>query len=115
MTSVVELDGHKLSRFNSDLSAVDHDPAVAGDNDVDVIVAVVEMVVRDGLSSRRKLYLIDLECRDVKGFTDSPVKRSRRRVRAMASGNRRRVDNDIRHSIDCNLGRRQPVCACRGM
>ncbi len=50
---MVEFDRHELSRSDSDGSAVDHDPSVAGDDGIDVVVAIIEVVVRHSLGPWR--------------------------------------------------------------
>lgn len=53
MTPVGNLDRHELSRLHRDGIAVDHDPSVTGDDGIDVIVSVLEVIVGDCLSARR--------------------------------------------------------------
>lgn len=71
---------------------VDHDPAVAGDNRVDVLVAVFDVVVSNGFCADGELYLVDLECRDSESFADPLVVGARGRVRSMACRDRLRVE-----------------------
>lgn len=56
--------------------------------------------MRNRFCSWREFDLIDLEGRDVQSVADAPVERTRRWVWAVPCGDRRGVDDDVRHEFE---------------
>lgn len=67
------------------LLVVDDDPTITGDNEVEILDAVFEVVVLHGLSFRRQLDHVGLESTDGKSIAYPLIERARSWMRSRAS------------------------------
>lgn len=77
---------------------VDEGPAIAGDDEVEVLDVVVEVVVENGFCVRRQLDCVDLECFDAEGFAHTLIEWARRGMWARFSSYRRWINDFIGHA-----------------
>lgn len=107
---MAHINRYELPRLHSCRLVIDDEPAVAGGDGVNIVIAVIDVIMRHGLGILWELYLVDLERGDTEGFADTAVVRTRRRVWPVSSRNGGGVDHGIRHGIDVNSSP-----SCRGV